>query len=167
MGTYVEVSALDYTGLGATELTTKTYHGLEILVNGIAVGRISEYTPPARTKKVSYVRELSTKTFGRPIETVPAGNDDGDYKISCKRTEVWGQELEIAFGFAAQFIDLMDQTRPFILEEKLLKGAKLYRAWDYHGCWFTSITDDAFAADGEAKVIASAELAFTSRQKTT
>ena len=170
MGNFVEVKPLEYSGAGASELTTKTYHGLAIVVNNVTVGRISSYKVPTLARTITPVRELTPPgqaggSFGRVIEQVPGKSEDGSYTLTVARTEVWGKELEIAFGFAATFLDLCDQTRPFILEEQLFQGTQRKYTHRYSGCWFSELGNEDFTADGDAIVKATATIMFTSRVK--
>jgi hypothetical protein len=170
MGNFVEVKYLDYSGDNASEMTAKTYHGLEIVVNNITVGRIDKYTPPQLVRTVTPVRELTPPgqpggSFGRIIEQVPGKSEDGSYELKLHRTEVWANELEVAFGFAATFLDLCDQNHPFILEERLYKGNQRYTKHTYTGCWFKDLGQEEFDAGGDAIVKVGATIAFVSRQK--
>jgi hypothetical protein len=170
MGNFIEVKPLQYTGDSASELTTKTYHGLAIVVNNITVGRISSYKVPTLARTITPVRELTPTgqaggSFGRVIEMVPGKAEDGSYTLTVARTEVWGNEMELAFGFAATFLDLTDQDRPFILEEQLYKGQTRYQTFRYSGCWFSELGQDDYTADGEAIIKVNATIMFTSRVK--
>lgn len=165
----VEVKPLEYTsdGLGS-EGTTKTYHGTTILVNGNVIGRITSWQPTAYSREGVHVYELSHKTWGRPVDYVP-GKATG-FTIAMVRTEVWFDELEIALGLAdnqaAVFNDLMDQTKPFRVEEQLFRGAgNAYRTWQYHGCWFQERNEDAFTSDGDARINVNATLAYVARRQ--
>ena len=169
MANFVEVKAIDYDA-APNELTTKTYHGLQILVNNITVGRITSYTPPNLSRTVTPVRELTPAgqangAFGRPIEMVPGISGDDSYKIAVERTEVWSNELERAFGFEATFLDLCDQTTPFSMEERLYRGTTAYQTFIYTGCWFDTHGIQAFTADGDAIVKTNASVTYTSRRK--
>jgi len=159
---FQKVKVLDYNHANA-EFTSKTWHGFNLYSDGVFIGRCNSYQPTARTRTVTAVRELSRDTFGRVIEQVP-GIADG-YTISIARVEVWEKELELAFGFDARFDDLTDQDRPFTLKEELFKGASLYHNWIYTGCWFSSLGEDAYTADGDAIVRNNAEITYTYRHQ--
>ena len=168
MANFVQVNPLDYSD--ASVMSTKTYHGLEIRIGGNVVGRITKWTRPALGRDVTPVRELtapgqSNGSFGRIIEMVPGKTTDESNKLSITRVEVWGAELELAFGYPATFIDLADQTRPFQMTENLYKGTNLYQQWNYAGCWFSTLGTDDFSTDGTALVQINAEISFCSRTK--
>lgn len=148
------VPSMDYSKKGMPD--TKTYHGLTIVVDGNIIGRIQTWNPTARTRTITHKWELSRVTFGRPVDLVP-GKADG-YSVSMSRTEVWGQELEIVFGYGTVFSDLMDMTYPFSVQEQWWKGENLYRIWLYPSCWFSSITEEGPSADGDGIVNASGEI---------
>jgi hypothetical protein len=116
------------------------------------------------TRAGEHVYELNHLTFGRPVDYVPGINSN--YTVSCSRTEVWNEELEIALGYPAVWADLIDQDRPFTVKEFLIRGAAVYRVWQYTGCWFTSKNYEAFQAEGVPKVMLSAELSFVARFRT-
>lgn len=169
MGNFVEVKPLDYAASNG-EMTTKTYHGLAIIVNNVTVGRISSYKVPALARAITPIRELTPPgqtggSFGRVIEQVPGKSEDASYQINIVRAEVWGKELELAFGYSALFSDLCDQTRPFVLEEHLYKGTQRYQMFRYSGCWFSELGQDDYTTDGDAIIKTNATITFTSRVK--
>lgn len=147
---------------------TKTYHGCAIVAqNGNIVGRIQSYTPNFAARTITPLYELNFLTFGRPIDNVP-GIEAGR-SIDIERVEVWGSEMERAFGHEAddigqQWQDLCDQTLPFILQEAWFKGPTRYLTWEYLGCWFTSNSNGSFAATGEGHVISTANLQYIIRR---
>ena len=51
MANFVEVPPIDYSD--STFLTTKTYHGSEILVNNIVVGRTTKLTRPSLSRDIA------------------------------------------------------------------------------------------------------------------
>lgn len=140
---------------------TKTYHGVVIVVNGNVVGRIQNWNPQMYTREGSHVYELNNLTFGRPVDYVPSINTG--YTISASRTEVWYEEFEIALGYPAVWADLIDQDQPFACEEYIFRGQTVYRSWLYRGCWFQDKNQDAFDAQGDAKVKVNATINFVSR----
>lgn len=156
----------------AVELNlTKTYHGLSIISEqGQLVGRTQSYTPTFATRAVSHVYELNAYTFGRPIDNVP-GIESGR-TLAVQRIEVWDEEMEVVFGPQAdiarnggiEWIDLCEQTTPFIFQEVLLRGNVQYRAWEYLGCWFTSKTITGMTAQGDAKIVSDAAMMYVIRQ---
>jgi len=111
----------------------------------------------------AHVYELSHLTFGRPVDYVPSVNRN--YNISVSRVEVWSQEFEIALGYPAVWADLIDQNRPFALQEYLFRGSTVYRVWLYSGCWFTNRNEDPFDREGDAIFKVSGEVAFVSRTR--
>ena len=143
---------------------TMTYHGFSVEANGQVIGRISDWTPMPMARPAVHVRELNARTFGRPVDIVP-GMDDG-FTLSFSRSEVWNNELELAFGDTDVYTLLTDQTRPFIVRESFMRGNTVYRQWSYLGCWFTSKTMEAFSAEGNAIVKVSGEIMFVAKQRT-
>lgn len=145
-----------------TEGVTKTYTGISIVVGNDIIGRITSWQPSAYSREGNHVYELGKSTWGRPVDYVPGKS--GGYTISMARTEVWKHELELALGFGAVFNDLMDQTKPFTIEEKLFRGDSLYQKWTYMGCWFQERNEDGFAADGDGMYKVNATIAYVSRR---
>lgn len=147
---------------------TKTYHGLAIVAeNGNPVGRIQSYTANFAARTVTPIYELNALTWGRVIDNVP-GIETGR-SISTERVEVWEEEMELAFGSAAdksteEWVDLCDQTNPFTMQEAWFRGEEAYRRWEYSGCWFTSKSIGGIAAQGEGHVIAAAEMVYVYRR---
>ena len=159
-----QVYPIDYSHPNAPSI--KTYHGLSIVVNGRIIGRIQSWQPKMFARTGAHVYELNHLSYGRAIDYVPGKNND--YSISASRVEMWNDEFEIALGFPAVWSDLVDQDHPFTINEHLFKGRSIYRSWIYHGCWFTSRVESAFEAETDSpKVVASAEISFVSRLKTT
>jgi hypothetical protein len=150
--------------------STKTYHGLTLIRDGQIIGRVQTYTPKFAERAVNLVYELNAYTWGRPIDNVP-GIESGR-SLSVHRIEVWGEEMEIAFGPAEdvnrnnrlEWIDLCEQTVPFVFQEALLKANTRYRSWEYLGCWFTSKDVDAYNATGDAKIIATSNMSYVIRR---
>lgn len=158
----VDVQALDYDAADAP--TTKTYHGASIVVNGSIVGRITSFQPNIGDRDGVHVYEVSHRTWGHPVDYVP-GRVNG-FTISIARVEVWNAELERAVGLSdTQFDTLLDQTRPFQVNEFLFRGTQLYRHWLYRGCWLRSMNSDAVQADGDGIYRVNAELAYVSRTR--
>jgi len=162
------VSPLDYSdSTGNGVLTTKVYHGVSISVNNTnVVGRIQSWQPDSYTREGIHLYELADTSFGRPVEYIP-GKTTG-FTIAVTRAEVWGSEMELAFGFSANFHDLIDQTRPFSIKEFWYKGNAQggNQVWEYRGCWFTGKNMDAITSDGDGVTKISATLAYVSRKKT-
>lgn len=144
--------------------TTMTYHGISVVVNGKAVGRIQSWNPQMYQRNGELVYELSKFTFGRPVDYVPSINTG--YTINGSHMEVWNGEMELALGFSGVFSDLIDQDRPFTVQEYLFRGNDVYRTWVYQGCWFTSKNYEAWTAEGNAKVMVNFDISFVSRLRT-
>lgn len=156
----VSVPALDFSKRHAP--TTQTFHGISIQVGGQVVGRISNWQVAVYTRAVNHVRELNARTFGRPVDIVPAINEG--YTITANRTEVWGEELEKACGYSQVFEDLIDQTFPFSAQELWKKGKDNYRVTNYHGCWFTGTELDGWdVTGGDAMVKRTVGITFCSK----
>lgn len=161
---FVDVKPIDHSHPNAP--TIKTYHGITIVVEGRIVGRIQGWEPKMFSRGGAHVWELNHLSFGRPVDYVP-GKGDG-YSISANRAEMWDDEFELAVGFPAVWSDLLDQDRPFTINEYLLKGNAIYRSWTYHGCWFGTRTEERFEAESDSpKVMVNAEIFFVSRIRTT
>lgn len=159
-----DVKPIDYTHPHSPSV--KTFHGLSIVVNGRIIGRIQSWQPKMYSRTGAHVWELSHLTFGRPVDYVPGKGEN--YSISASRVEMWNNEFELAIGFPSVWSDLLDQDKPFTINEYLLRGATIYRAWAYNGCWFSSRTESAAEAESNApKVMAEAEINFVSRLRTT
>ena len=157
-----QVPSPDYSKDGM--YSSKTYHGLNIIVNGNIIGRIQSWAPGARTKTLTHKWELSANAFGRPVDLIPSKADG--YTISISRIEVWEQELERVCGYGAVWLDLMDQNYPFVFSEQLIKNTELYRSWDYPSCWFSSYTEQGPTTDGDGAYVVDGEVMHMPRIKT-
>jgi hypothetical protein len=158
----VRVKTLDFTHPQAP--STKTWHGITIVVAGNVVGRITSWNPSALQRDVAHVYELNVATYGHPVDVVP-GKATG-FTIAAQRIEVWTKELELALGFPAVFADLTDQNRPFEITEMWFRGNTPYRIWVYTGCWFSERNEDAFTADGDTIVRTNPTIYYVNRIKT-
>lgn len=144
--------------------TTQMYHGGTIEVNGKIVGRIDNWNPTGAYKREgNHIYELNSLTWGLPVDYVPGRATD--FNVTFTRTEVWQQELEIAFGYGAVFNNLTDQTRPFTAKEILFRGVSPYRTWLYTGCWFRSKTPNAWEAAGDGIIKVDCEMAYVARTR--
>ena len=160
----VQSAALDYTDPAAS-VSTLTYHGACICVGGNIVGRINSWQPEgAYNRDGEHVYELSKVTIGKPVDYVP-GKATG-FTVSFARTEVWNQEFELALGFANVFETLIDQTRPFVVQEYLYQGTSPYRVIQYNGCWLKTKNPEAWTSDGNYIHKITGQLAYVSRLKT-
>lgn len=161
----VEVTPLDFTVNDAP--TTKIYHGASIVVNGNIIGRIQSWHPAgAYNRAGTHIYEVSHRTWGLPVDYVP-GRAEG-FNIAVTRVEVWNAEFERAVGLSdAQFNTLMDQNRPFTIDEFLFRGndGAPYRVWRYQGCWFADKNEDAQTADGDGVFRVTATINYVSRTR--
>jgi len=145
----------------------KTYHGLTIVSNGQLIGRITSWNPSELARENVLVYELSYYTFGRPVDQVP-GRATG-YTVSGTSAEMWDGEIEKRFEgdqTMMQYADLMDQKAAFTVYEHWFKGIIAYKTWVYYGCWFTAKGDEAYSAEGDARVTTNFTLQYVSRRAT-
>lgn len=156
-----QVPSMDFSKEGM--FTSKTYHGLSILVGGNIIGRIQSWAPDARTRTAVHKWELSANAFGRPVDLIPSKADG--YSISIGRIDVWGAELEMACGYGAMWSDLIDQNYPFVFTEQLNKGTQVYRSWHYPACWFTSYAEQSSEAEGDGAYLITAQIMHMPRIK--
>ena len=142
--------------------TTQTYHGFSIQVDGVIIGRISSWTPQQLDRAMTHTRELNPRTFGQPVDIVPGIAQN--FSVSFARTEVWNEEIEKAIGVSADpYSLLLDQTRPFVIDEVYARGLQTYRRIRYLGCWFSSKNVSAFEAEGDGIVRIDGEIQFVNR----
>lgn len=153
------IAPLNFDADGST--TSKTFHGLTIVVDNNIVGRIQSWEPKMYSRDGDWVYELNWLTYGRPVDYVPGINKE--YTLSCTRTEVWNEELELALGYPAVWSDLIDQNRPFSVTEYVMRGSQVNRAITYTGCWFTKKNATSMDADKNPKIMMNAEIAFVGR----
>jgi hypothetical protein len=145
-------------------VTSKTYHGISIVVDGNIIGRIQTWAPQMYSREGEWVYELNHLTFGRPVDYVPGINSN--YTVNCSRVEVWNEELEKALGYPSVWADLIDQDRPFTVQEFLFRGSQVNKVWTYTGCWFKEKNIEQFQAKETPQVMVTATLAFVSRIET-
>ena len=142
--------------------STKTYHGIQILFNGLPIGRITNWDVNPYTRDVALIYELDKDTAGKPVDIVPGKITSRT--ITATRVELWGKELEVAMGLSNRpWTDLAEQVRPFTIMENLYRGNKIYQTQIYVGCWFTDRKEDAWTADGDFVVRASVSITFVDR----
>lgn len=161
-----EVKPLDYNSPNGV-ITTKVYHGVSIVAGATPstiIGRIQSWQPDSYTREGVHIYELGETAWGRPVDYVP-GKATG-FTIAVTRAEVWGDEMEKAFGATKVYTDLIDQNRPFTIKEFWMKGnsASTYHQWHYHGCWFQNKNMEAITSDGDGVVRISATLAYVSHR---
>jgi hypothetical protein len=144
--------------------TTQTYHGFSIQVAGVRIGRITSWTPQQKTRTITHVFELNPTTFGQPVDAVPG--IEGNFTVSFARAEVWGEEIEKAFGADDVFTFLINQNKPFTIDEVYAKpGVGIYRVYRYLGCWFSSLAPEAFTSEGNAIISVSGDITFVNKVK--
>lgn len=132
------------------------------------VGRVSSWQPQVYTRDFTPQFELSSSTFGKQVDGVPGRNSA--YSVSCTRTEVWKNEMEVATGLVNSsndvYEDLMDQDRPFQSDEVLLRSTSPYRHWRYLGCWYTELNPSGFEAEGgDVRITRTASFNFIRRAR--
>lgn len=145
--------------------TTQSYHGFSIQVEGVTIGRITEWTPIQMSRPATLVRELNADTYGQPVDIVPGVEEN--FTLAFARAEVWEAEVEIAFGLTANpYSLLVNQNRPFVIDEVYKKGTSIYRQFRYLGCWFTSKNTAQFTAEGGDSIVkVDGEIMFVNRQR--
>ena len=141
--------------------TTMTYHGFSIQIGGTTIGRIRDWTPQALDRDAVHVYELNAATFGQPVDLVPGVAKA--FEISFARAEVWGEEVERAFGETDVYTLLTNQNRPFQIDEVYKRGKQIYRIWRYLGCWFTSKSFGQYTADGDTIITCDGTLMFVNK----
>ncbi len=144
--------------------TSKLYHGLEISMDNRVVGRIRSWNPNAYSRGGNHVYELNRHSFGRPVDYVPSVAEG--FTIAMARTEIWGEELEVAIGQVSSgniWDDLTSQTRPFTIDERIYRGTTPYRHWKYTGCWFKEKNEEAVDAQGDGIYVVSCTIAYIQR----
>jgi len=145
--------------------TTKTYHGIALVVNGNVLGRVQSWdNTGAYSRNGVHVFELNNRTFGRPVDYVP-GIITG-YSISAQVAELWGAEIELQTGSSSRYIDLISQVRPFEAQEFWFRGAEPYEVWTYLGCWLTDRNETGYTSDGDTRVLSNFHFAYVSRSHT-
>jgi hypothetical protein len=165
------VRQLDFANHESMLPRTKIYHGMDIAVEynsqTYRIGRLQSWAPQQRTRQAIHKYEISSTSYGRPVDLIP-GRAEG-YTISISRLEVWGQETEKVFGLVSSkelFRDLMDMRWPITLYEYLYRGdgdSKLYTLWQYPSCWITSHGEAEVSAEGDGVMTAQIELAHLPR----
>ena len=139
----------------------QTYHGFSLNVDGATLGRFTTWTPQQLDRVVTLTRELNPRTFGQPIDAVPGISNN--FTVSFGRIEVWNEEVEKVFGEEDIYTLLLDQTRPFAIDEVYQRGNQIYRRYRYLGCWFSSKNVSAFEAEGDAIIRVDGEITFVNK----
>lgn len=146
--------------------STKTYHGIAIRFAGQSVagnvGRIQSWSPGMYARNGTHIFELGSRSWGRPVDYVPGPGSN--YTIDYSRAEIWHQEIELLIG-NQRWTDLVSQRDPFSITEALWRGETPYEVFEYRGCWFQSKNSEN-QAQGNAQVLVSGTIAFTSRIRT-
>jgi len=153
------VQPVDFTAEHAP--TTQTYHGFSIQIAGVTIGRITEWTPVQMDRDVTLLYELNAKTWGQPVDAVPGKANS--FTIAFTRAEVWGEEIEKAFGATDVYTLLTNQSAPFAIDEVYMKGSQRYRHFRYLGCWFSSKGTEGFSSEGDAIIKVSGDITFVNR----
>lgn len=141
--------------------TAQTYHGFAVQVDGVTIGRITDWTPVSLDRDITPVYELNPKTWGQPVDQVPGKATT--FQVAFSRVEVWGEEIEKAFGAQDVYSLLLDQNAPFTIDEFYSRGNVPYRLFRYLGCWFSSKSVDGFSSEGDAIIKISGDITFVNR----
>lgn len=145
--------------------SSKVYHGFALQANNVTIGRVTMYTPPERDRTVTIQKELNPLTFGQPVDVVPAGAEN--FTMNFSRTEVWGAEIEKAFGETDIYMFLTSQNRPLSLDEVIFQGERLYQRFRYLAVWYNNISFDGFDATGDGIVRVTANLTYGNKIRIT
>jgi hypothetical protein len=156
------VTPVDYTADGAPR--TMGYHGFKIQIDGVTIGRITEWTPIQMSRPGTHIRELNGDTYGQPVDFVPGVEEN--FTLAFGRAEVWLEEIEIAFGLTNNpYALLINQNRPFVIDELFTQNGLITRHYKYVGCWFTSKNTSQFTAEGGDSIVKiDGEISFVNRQ---
>jgi hypothetical protein len=159
-----QVEPLDYTDPYAP--TTKTWHGIALVVNGSVLGRVQSWNNNgAYTRPAEHVFELNNRTYGRPVDIIP-GKLDG-YTIAATLAEMWGLEIEFQTGAPRRYVDLISQVRPFQAQEFWFRGSDIYEVFSYLGCWMTDRNNQTeLNVDANPRVISNFNFSYVSRLHT-
>jgi hypothetical protein len=144
---------------------TMSYHGFGIQIDNKYIGRITDWTPLSLDRKGEHIFELNPTTFGQPVDYVPGVAQN--FSLAFARAEVWQEEIEKAFGETNVYNLLLDQRKPFVIDEVFnlgsATGIEEYRRWRYVGCWFTSKKMKSFTSTGDPSITIDGEIAFVNR----
>jgi hypothetical protein len=140
---------------------TMTYHGFSIQVNGVTIGRFTDWTPVPLDRDMTHQYELNAKTWGQPVDLVPGKANT--FTLAYGRAEVWNEEVEVALGEDDVYTLLTNQNAPFAIDEVYLRGTTLYRQFRYLGCWFSSKSTDAYSGEGTGVIQISGDITFVNR----
>lgn len=155
------------TPIDAGATLSKTYHGLSITAGNTnnIVGRIQSWQANMYSRAGVHIFEVGVLSFARPVDYVPGNGQN--YSLTCTRTELWGNELEVAFGMDF-FVDLVAQQEPFSVDEAWFQGDLTrapYMKFHYSTCWFAEKNQAQFGAEGDAKVTIDATINFVARTR--
>lgn len=150
-------------GQGSGNVGAKTYHGLSIVINGITLGRLQNWTPNIYTRGGTHIFGLGKLNYGRPVDYVPGKGEN--YSITASRAELWYNEIDRLATGAHQMTDLVSQRDPFTIYETLFKGDNPYRVWSYNTCWWSELNHAPFDAKGDGKVTTNIGINFVSRMR--
>lgn len=115
--------------------STRTDHAISIVVDGVPIGHIQDWTPQ-QSRTVTPVFELNSSTSGEVIENVP-GNIGG-LTIGVNRYDLFTAKMEEVWGADFNVQMLSDQTNPIAVNEIWITPNGV-ETWFYEGCWFTSL----------------------------
>lgn len=140
---------------------TRTSHALLIRVaGGRVVGAVNGITHN-QSRDVNEEFEVDANAKGyAPVDLVPQNTTQRT--LSIQRYDLFQRPLEEAFGAGFEYVNLADQSRPFVLRTiwrspvgSLLGGRRVY---EYTGCYFTRFgrtarTDDNRIVNADAEVV--------------
>ena len=144
-----EVAGISNRQFNPPDTLTKTSHSFSILFNGVRIGLINGWNP-VQSRAVAPIYELNVETSGLPYENIP-GNMSG-LNIQIARYDLWVQRLEQVFARGQSPFDMLsNQKTPFTVVEEWLKPDGSVEAWEYLGCWFTTLGRNI--SSGDARVV--------------
>jgi hypothetical protein len=138
----------------------RTSHSLSIVYNSQRIGLINQWSPQ-QSRDVSPIYELNVETSGLPLENIP-GNVKG-LQVSVNRYDIWVKRMEEVFG-STDLVMLSFQNAPFSVVEEWTNPNGSIEAYEYSGCWFTSL-GRAFRSDDDRKVNVNATLVYVFKRK--
>lgn len=176
-------SSLDFFGVDPTAVTdvldpnafssqiprtrTRTSHGLLIRVaGGRVVGAVNGFTH-TQTRDVEDEFEVDANATGyAPVDLVPQNTTTRSLLI--QRYDLFQSPIEEAFGTGFEYVNLADQSRPFVLRTiwrspvgSLFGGRRVY---EYTGAYFTRFGRTARSDDNRI-VNVDAEIVYALRRR--
>jgi hypothetical protein len=146
---------------------TRTSHALLIRVaGGRVVGAVNGFTHD-QSREVNEEFEVDANAKGyAPVDLIPQNTTQRTLRI--QRYDLFQRPIEEAFGTGFEYVNLADQTRPFVLRTiwrspvgSLLGGRRVY---EYTGCYFTRFGRTARSDDNRI-VNADAEIVYALRRR--